>query len=94
MTDHEFIIDVMNHVDGHKSNDYLWFQAWQIRRLIELIDRQTLLANAILKAHKGNGHCKNCRFVEYGEDFQRCKGGEFDCCKCPACTLARSILSD
>ena len=57
-------------------------------------EERALLATAILAAHKGNGHCNECPYVDRGEDYQRCKGGEFDCCKCSACTLARKILSD
>lgn len=51
------------------------------------------LAISALTAHEGSGHCNECPHVEYGEDFQRCKGGEFDCCKCLVCTQAREILN-
>ena len=51
------------------------------------------LAVAALLAHKGVGHCKECPHVEYGEDYQKCKGGEFDCCKCTVCTQAREVLA-
>jgi hypothetical protein len=50
------------------------------------------LAEAVLVAHKGKGHCIDCPHAEYGEDYQRCKGGEYDCCRCPACVLAREVL--
>jgi len=51
------------------------------------------LAEAVLVAHKGKGHCIDCPHVEYGEDYQRCKGGEYDCCRCSACVLAREVLT-
>jgi hypothetical protein len=50
------------------------------------------LAEAVLVAHKGKGHCIDCPHVEYGEDYQRCTGGEYDCCRCSACVLARDVL--
>ena len=51
------------------------------------------LAEAVLEAHKGKGGiCADCQHVEYGEDYQRCRGGEHDCCKCTACKLAREII--
>ena len=51
------------------------------------------LAEAVLTAHKGKGHCIDCPHVEYGEDYQRCKGGEYDCCRCTACKTAREVLT-
>jgi hypothetical protein len=51
------------------------------------------LSTAILTTHKGRGYCNECEYVERGEDYQKCKGGEFDCCKCHACKLAREILN-
>ena len=51
------------------------------------------LAEAVLVAHKGKGGiCADCQHVEYGEDYQRCLGGKYDCCKCQACKLAREIM--
>lgn len=55
-------------------------------------ERLRLLAEAVLEAHKGKGHCIDCPHVEYGEDYQRCKGGEYDCCKCTACKVAREVM--
>lgn len=57
------------------------------------ITKLQMLAKAVLEAHKGKGYCKDCLHVEYGDDFQRCHGGEYDCCKCAACDLARDILN-
>lgn len=56
------------------------------------IAKLKMLAEAVLKAHKGQGYCKDCLHVEYGDDYQRCHGGEYDCCKCAACNEARLIL--
>lgn len=56
------------------------------------IAKLKMLAEAVLKAHKGQGYCKDCLHVEYGDDYQRCHGGEYDCCKCSACNEARLIL--
>lgn len=58
----------------------------------ELKSQLRLLAEAVLEAHKGKGHCIDCPHVEYGEDYQRCKGGEYDCCKCTACKVAREVM--
>ena len=57
------------------------------------IAKLKMLAEAVLKAHKGKGHCIDCPHVEYGEDYQRCKGGEYDCCRCTACKTAREVLT-
>lgn len=60
-------------------------------KIEQLQSQLHLLAKAVLEAHKGKGHCIDCPHVEYGEDYQRCKGGEYDCCKCTACKVAREV---
>lgn len=58
------------------------------------IAKLKMLAEAVLVAHKGQGYYKkDCpHVVEYGDGYQRCHGGEYDCCKCAACNDARLIL--
>lgn len=56
------------------------------------IAKLKMLAEAVLKAHKGQGYCEDCLHAEYGDDYQHCHGGEYDCCKCAACNDARLIL--
>ena len=73
-------------IDGNKvSLDELCRTepAWAANVIRTQQSQLRTLAEVVLVAHKGKGGiCADCPHVEYGEDYQRCKGGEYDCCKC------------
>ena len=58
-----------------------------------LRDGLEILSRAILTAHKSRGICRECPHIEYTDRRQICHGGEFDCCKCEACKIARRVIT-
>ena len=62
---------------------------------LSIAEEQEILSKAILKAHKySRSSCYDCSNLVQGDGFKRCIGGQYDCCQCAACKIARMILKN
>lgn len=62
---------------------------------LSIAEEREILSKAILKAHKfSRSSCYDCSNLVQGDGFKRCIGGQYDCCQCAACKIARRILNE
>lgn len=61
--------------------------------LLSITDQETL-ADAMLKAHEfRRSSCYECPNLVQADGFKCCVGGQYECCQCAACKIARKIIS-